>query len=402
MFTLQKFIKNPASFKQGASLLASSLKLSRGPALILNADYSAYFCTSTQYQNQQLIQTYNAGLKASRYFKFDESMPHFQQIISTITANPGQLSREDTLLLVQAYNQLGRALKKKERFAESFKEYLKGLKLIKTNNLEKTKEAGLLYHSIADLSIAESQWEEARTCLEKAKDIFSSLNEEPCLMENEYLMGLLYEKSNKTAEAIEVWENILRSNKKISKEFNIPKLYLSLGRSYLKEGNQPKAIEYLEKSIEIPIQHFGEESLELLPVYSGLIGVLYEYKLYKEGIVYAEESVKVAEKHLKADDADLARYISKLGKLYSHTKHHAQALEAFQKALEIYLIHPDKSKVEITDSYLDVAQTFAFLGDHNKANEVKDEGEEFARKNLPRGHPLHHGYVFWKFFIDYV
>lgn len=401
MFSLQNLIKHGASFKQGASFLTKCLKLTRSPALILNASYFANFSTSTQ-QNQQLIQAYNTGLQAFKYCKHYESMPYFQRIISSITANSGQLSREDSLLLVQAYNRLGQALKKKERFAESFKEYLKGLKLIKSNNLEKTREAGLLYHSFAELSIEESQWEEARACLEKAKDIFSGLNEKPYLIENEYLMGVLYEKNNKTAEAIELWENILKSNKKIGKEFNIPQLYLSLGRIYLKEGNQQKAIEYLEKSIEVPLQHFGEDSLELLPVYVELTKICSDDKLGKEGLIYAEECVKVAEKHLKADDADLARYLTTLGNFYRKNRDHAQALEAYERALNIDLKYPNERPAEIAHDYLHVAEATALNGDHSKACEIKDIGEAFARKNLPPEHPAHSGYVTWKFFIDYV
>jgi len=391
MFTLRNFIKNPASFKQGASFLSSSLKPSSNPAFILNT-YASCFSTAT-HQHQQLVQTYSAGLQASRYCKFDESMPHFQQIISAITANPGQLSREDSLLLVQAYHQLGEALKKKERFVDSLKEYMKGLKLVKANNLEKTKEAGLLYHSIAELSIEESQFDEARACLEKAKDVFSGLGEESYLMENEYLMGLLCEKSNKTAKAIEIWENILKSNENIGKEFNIAQLYLRLGRSYLKEGKQMKATEYFEKSIEITVQQFGEESIELLPVYSKLTDILSEYKIYNEAVVYAERSVKIAEKYLKANDSDLGRYYTILGELHlCRTKDYAKALATSQKALEIYLNHPTENKEEIADLYLQVAQTFANMGDRDQAERIASKGDIFASENFPTKHPIHFTY----------
>ena len=83
-------------------------------------------------------------------------------------------------------------------------EYLEGLEIVKKNNLEKTREAGLLYQSLAELSIEGSQLDEARGYLKTAKDIFSNISEDSCLIENEYLMGLLYEKRNETSEAIEI------------------------------------------------------------------------------------------------------------------------------------------------------------------------------------------------------
>jgi len=391
MFSLQNFIKHPASFRQGASIFTSSLKLARRSALIHHIHYSANFSTSA---HQQLLQTYNAGIQAFRYYKFDESMPHFQQIISSITAaNAGQLSREDSLLLVQAYRNVGEGLKQKKRFVESMKEYVKALKLVKANSFEKTREAGLLYHSIARLSIEQSQFEEATACLEKAKHIFSDLNEEADLIENEYLMGLLSEKSDRNAEAIEIWENILKFNKKIGKEFNLPHLYLSLGSSYLKEGNQNKANEYLEKSIETTVQQFGEDSLEHLHNYSRLIEILPKYKLYEKAVAYAERSVKIAEKHLKADDPDLGRYYTRLGELYLwKTKDYPKALETSQKALEIYLKHPSERKEEIANLYLQVAQTFAYLEDRDQAFKISMKGDDFARDNFPKKHPIHFDY----------
>jgi len=388
MFILQKFIKSPASFRQGASFFNSYLKLSRNSVFILNS-YASSFSTSN-HQHQLLIQKYNSGLRASRYCKFDESIPHFQEIISTITSNRAQPSREDSLLLVQAYHQLGEALRKKERFVDSLKEYMKGLKLVKTNNLEKTKEAGLLYHSITELSIEESQFEEARACLEKAKDVFSGLGEESYLIENEYLMGLLCEKSNKTAEAIEIWENILKSNKKGSQEFNLGQIYLNLGKSYLKEENQNKAHECFEKSVEVTAHQFGEESIELLPVCLKLTDILYEHRLCKEGVVYAERSVKVAEKHLKADDADLARCYDKLGRLYSwETEYHAKAPQTLQKALDIYLNRPRENKEQIANLYVRIGDAFSHLRDLDQVFDALCKGEDFAKENFPSKHPIH-------------
>jgi len=222
------------------------------------------------------------------------------------------------------------------------------------------------------------------------------------LIENGYLMGLLYDKSNKNTEAIELWENILRSNKQGSQEFNLGQIYLGLGRSYLKEGNQKKATECLQKSIETTVQQFGEESIELLPVYLRLTDILFEHELLKEAVVYAEKGVKIAEKHLKADDADLGRYNFTQGILYFETHDFTKASETFQKALKIYLNHLGERKEEIAYLYLKIAETFALLKDEKQAMETHQKGINFALENLGAEHPkLADYYLFWSDMIRY-
>lgn len=392
MFCLQTLLKNPSVYKQGASLLKLSIK----PALTLSC-YSVHYFSTTQ---QDL---YNTGLQASRYCKFDESIPHFQQVISSI--NSAQLSREDASLLVQAYHRLGEAHKKKERYQESLKEYLQGLEIAKRNDLENSKEAGLLYHGIAEISIEESQWNEARACIEKAKEIFENSNDQEIqshLLENGHIMGLLYEKRNETQKAIDLWESLLRSEKKGNKEFNPGQIYVSLGRSYYKEGNEKKAKECWEKGIEVTKEQFGEEAVELLPVYLRLTDILFEYEQLQEARVYAEKAVKIAEKHLKEDDADLARYNFTKGILYFETHDFAKASETFQKALKIYLNHAAERKEEVAYLYLKIAETYALLKDEKNATEIHKTGLDFTLENLGPEHPkLADYYLFWSDLIRY-
>ncbi len=385
MFCLQNLLRNPVIYKQGASLL----KLSITPL-------SFYF--STQKSTSDLFQT---GLEASRYCKFDESIPHFQQIITNITPS----SNENSLLLIQAYYRLGEAHKKKERYQESMNEYLQGLEIAKKNGLEKSREAGLLYHGIAEISIEESQWTEARACIEKAKEIFENSKDPEVqghLLENAYIMGLLHEKKNETDKAIELWEGLLRLEKRVKTDLNVGQLYASLGRSYLKEGNEKKAKECWEKGIEVTEKQFGENAIELLPVYLRLTDILFEYGQLQEARVYAEKAVKIAEKHLKEDDADLARYNFTQGILYFECHDFAKASETFQKALKIYLNHTVEKTEEIAYLYLKIAETYALLKDEKNATETHKIGLDFTLKNLGDEHPqLADYYLFWSDLIRY-
>ncbi|CAF3945808.1 unnamed protein product [Rotaria sp. Silwood1] len=125
----------------------------------------------------------------------------------------------------------------------------------------------------------------------------------------------------------------------------------------------------------------------LAEIYKNIGGVQHIMGNYSEALQYFEKALEIRETVLPLSHPDLAQIYAWMGATYSNTGYYAKALEFHKKAYKIYretlpLNHPDMSI-----SYSSIGGVYNSMGDYTKALEFYEKANQIYEKALPPNHP---------------
>ncbi len=213
----------------------------------------------------------------------------------------------------------------------------------------------------------------------QAREFFTqALKDDPDSAEALYGLGSAYLQLQKTAEARDCFQRVLKLH--ASYPGTLPNAWNNLGILAAREGNYDAAIEYFQHALQIDPQH----SIALQNLGSAyrqkkdwaLAKSMLERALainpddpeanYSLGMVYAQQNdTEHAYEYLQKAIAARPAYpeaLNNLGILYLHTHKLAEAMQSFEQAIGV--------APEYDQAYLNLARVYAIQGDRERAKTV--------------------------------
>ena len=131
--------------------------------------------------------------------------------------------------------------------------------------------------------------------------------------------------------------------------------------------NDPRALEYAERSAQINKQLFGEHSFEYARSEAYIGEVLYNYGRYKEAERYDRAALAVVQAWSGPEEPIAVRYILNLARVLAQEKKLEEAKKLLTHALEVTTTSAPPSTVEECDEYFHLGFTEFQQGDLNAA-----------------------------------
>lgn len=189
------------------------------------------------------------------------------------------------------------------------------------------------------------------------KECSTEFSNEEALLQNaqskiQYQKGLLDQASTQIIKAIET----LKRNQHYEKSV-LAECYNTEGLIDWIRGNDEKALEYLNESLKLRKELFGENATLIAAVYNN-IGLVYSGFDLDESLNYYKQALEIYKQNYHDDHPTLAVAYSNLGQIYRKQHVYNTSLVNYEKALaiwnELYTdAHPNKAFV-----YSSIAQVF--------------------------------------------
>ncbi|CAF4087886.1 unnamed protein product [Rotaria sp. Silwood2] len=150
--------------------------------------------------------------------------------------------------------------------------------------------------------------------------------------------------------------------------------YNNIGSIYNKQGLHEQALEYHRKAYEIQ-KKATDPDMDSVSAYAGNIAsVLMKLKRYKEAISYLELDLQIKQKlHPNNDHPDLAAKYHNLAAAQYRLCQYSEALENYQKCLNIELKCHLSSNPTVSVTYYNMATTLEELGQFQEAKEAVEK-----------------------------
>lgn len=347
------------------------------------------------------------GKEALNSNKLNNGLSYYQEALNILgpPENVANLSQEETALKLDVHQGLAKIYSKKEQFAESLKHYQEAIDLAQKSNSITSQDLASLYNEIAHAHLGQSKLEEARSFLEKARDIINSGNKEkvftPELLDNEYLSALVSEKEGKVEGTIDLLKELLSKAQGAPagfkwRNFELFHIYLSLGSLCERNEETARALYYWKRGLEQVFGKYGGESFHSIPFYEKMIEHYFSEGKHQEVISHTEKNLSLCKLYYDEGQPEFAKNYLMLGLAFFEQGDHVNALENYQKALTIFLRYPKQYYEEITYSYLSIAQIHFLLGQQEQGTTAYEKGLDFTIKTLGKQHPrLAEYYLFW-------
>jgi tetratricopeptide (TPR) repeat protein len=106
-----------------------------------------------------------------------------------------------------------------------------------------------------------------------------------------------------------------------------------------------------------------------------------------EAIEFYEKSLEINKETLPENHSDLATSYNNLGLVYDNMGKHSQALSYYKKALEIYQKSLPINHRNFAAAYNNIGSVYDIMGEYPQALSYYEKAFEIFQKNLPANHP---------------
>ncbi|CAM4886133.1 unnamed protein product [Rotaria socialis] len=186
-------------------------------------------------------------------------------------------------------------------------------------------------------------------------------------------MGSYYYERKQYREALNHLQNALKVYLRVlpDDDVRLTPTYNNIGSVYNKQGLNEQALEYHRKAYEIQ-KNSPNPDMESVAAYVGNIGsVLIKLGRHKDAATYLELDLKIKQRlHPDNDHADVAAKYHNLAAAQFRLHQYSEALENYQKCLDIELkCHSDENPT-VALTYYNMATTLEQLGQLQEAKEA--------------------------------
>jgi tetratricopeptide (TPR) repeat protein len=202
-------------------------------------------------------------------------------------------------------------------------------------------------------------------------------------------LGLAWQDKGDLDKAIDYLEKALEIDLKLSGEEN-PKIatyYNNLGLAWKDKGDLDKAIEYFEKALKIGLKLFGEENPSIATYYNNLGLVWLDKGNLDNAIEYLEKALKIDLKLSGEENPKVATYYNNLGLTWQDKGNMDKAIDYFKKALKIDLKLFGEENRRVAIRYNNLGLAWKDRGNLNKAIEYLEKALKIDLKLFGEENP---------------
>jgi len=109
---------------------------------------------------------------------------------------------------------------------------------------------------------------------------------------------------------------------------------------------------------------------------------------YNEALEYFEKSLEIYKKTLPANHPDLATAYNNIGNVYNSMGEYSKTLEYYEKSLETYKKTLPANHPLLATSYNNIGLVYYNMGEYSKALQYYEKSLEIYKKTLPANHSL--------------
>jgi tetratricopeptide (TPR) repeat protein len=168
----------------------------------------------------------------------------------------------------------------------------------------------------------------------------------------------------------------------IQEETEGPTGWLRLGKLMIKLGHFDQA----EELYEILLQQTTDED-EKAHLFHQLGRIKDGQGKYAEAIEFYEKSLEIEQKTLPANHPHLATSYNNIGGVYDHMGEYSKVLSYYEKALEIRQKTLPANHPLLATSYNNIGSVYNNMGEYSKALPYYEKALEIFQKTLPANHP---------------
>ena len=259
---------------------------------------------------------------------------------------------------VELLYSLGFALEMRREYAKANEQYQKGMRLATELGDEKLMIQGQL--NLAAMQAEENQPQDALALLKDAFERAVRLNDKEMLASVNAELGLMYTMLQSDDEARQLLETSFRLYDELGWQNNKMSVWYNLAMTYLYQNKVAEAMEIFDKMLKVAMQ--AEDPVQLYYAYFGLASAQFSHKKHEQAVAYLEQ-------------ADV--YLPSLQSTYQLAEHH------FQKALiyralgqtSLAFQEADLAAQSLGDQRNMSDQFFALHFDRLKSQRYADKGD---------------------------
>ncbi|GAA0712756.1 CHAT domain-containing protein [Aquimarina litoralis] len=284
-------------------------------------------------------------------------------------------SPQDTILAAQ-YLQKAKSLLKQKKLERSIEYYKKAMDVeskIYGQNHEKIiihyNRIGLIYKNLGEHEIALDYFK-----------TFAKLSIQKYGWRHYYTgtgflhIGVTYKNLFQYDLALENYKKSLLVFQYSGKKDMIAFTYDNIGDVFIKNGENKKAIEYYNKSINIGTKLFGENYIENGKSYQNIGNLYKDLKLYEKSLTNYLESLRIHIHAYGENNFDVAQLYADIGDIYDFRKEYEISSSYYQKALKAYMAILDENDPKIVNLNLRIANIYIRKKQYNEALQYYEKG----------------------------
>ena len=344
-------------------------------------------------------------------FNVQGGLAHFEKVLDKFKTEEDMslLSTDDKILLLKAYLEIGQIYESQRRTSDSLNQYTKALEVADKIGMSKSNEAGSVSNALGRVYLKQYKFREAGIYLSKAKEIFNACPDQTSVnhqvIRNRYMMGVLNEFEGDFNKALELFEEILKSQEEdlsSDEDFNVSLVYQHMGNIYLAKGHKAKARENWDKSIDKFIASRQKDLNEVFLFCLDLMNNLVRLREYDEAVNYADKCLSYSQKLLGNNDLKLADVLLKVAPIYASKQGSPKAIETLQKAIDIYTHQNNMKKYyqQAAFTYIKMAEIHMSQSHEQDSQRCFDKAIKITTQYMGENHPqIGDHYSFWGDFI---
>jgi tetratricopeptide (TPR) repeat protein len=204
-----------------------------------------------------------------------------------------------------------------------------------------------------------------------------------------FWLGDLLHYMGEYEKALEYLQRSLNIRLKIYGEEHpdVAETYNSIGYAYVIKGEYEKALEYYKKTLAIGLKIYGEEHPNVATSYNGIGHVYGDKGEHEKQVEYYKKALAIRLKIFGEEHPDVAGCYINLTAGYIDKGEYERALEYGEKGLAIFLKVFGEVHLRVAFSYIMIGVAHRHKGEYEKALEYSEKGLAIRLKVSGEEHP---------------
>jgi tetratricopeptide (TPR) repeat protein len=322
-----------------------------------------------------LLNLGSVRLEQGRYSEAEEFLNGSVQALRNNTSRWAQVD------LGSAFNHLGTAYGREDRYPEARQQYLEALKIQEKLFGARSPEAGQAREILGEAYLAEGDLSKATSFLNQAQDILRDVSTPGNYSRVEILLdfGEVAEKEGNYTKAEELYTQAIRTAEETAgpEHSEVARALSHLGDLYRdqQQFDITKADPVLERALAINERALGAEHSSTASVYSDLSLLRFYERRPQEAKHFAEQALPIQEKIYGSESLPVSLTLNRLGLAQRDLQEFAQAEASLERALAIREKNLPPDHPWLATSLNNLASAYLVAGQPEKAEPLVKRAE---------------------------